>query len=59
MDGPTTHKPNSSAKTVAIGFVWASTGSFSNDSALVLVRFQSTTPNAVKSRQSLTLAPPE
>ena len=58
MDGPTVPcKPTLAEKTVATGFVWAINDSFSNDS-LVLVRFQSATPNAVRSRQSLTLAPP-
>src|SRR6185369_13986521 len=58
MDGPTMPcNPTRAEKTVATGFVSAISDSFSNDS-LVLVRFQSTTPNAVRSRQSLTLAPP-
>ena len=50
-------KPTLAEKTVAIGFVWAINVSFSNDS-FVWVRFQSTTTKAVRSRQSLTLAPP-
>ena len=49
--------PTLAEKTVATGFVSAISDSFSNDS-FVWVRFQSATTMAVRSRQSLTLAPP-